>query len=389
MNSPFEKIIPNNIINPNDYYTYNNRGTLIEIHTADLHFGAMDPKIQYDILMTQLVSKVSNLNFDVFFINGDIFHHKFMSNSDVIMYASMFIDQVVQLCRNKNATLVILHGTASHDANQLKLFYHYIGTLDIRIIEHIQFEMIKGSKVLCIPEEYNMGSDYYINMLYNMGSYDMAVLHGAVKGSIFGCNEENISSNKAPVFDINSFRNCNGPIICGHVHIPGCYQQHIYYSGSPLRWQFGEEESKGFIICLHNLDSHQSYIHLEEITSFRYDTITLDDMINNDPKDIISYVSNLKSQGIDYIKIRFTENSNNVNILKKYYKNDFNTVIDASDIQFQETIKENQKANEKFQQYSYIMDDNLSPYEIFTRYVNQCKGEQFISVDELTKILSD
>ena len=66
MNSPFEKIIPNNIINPNDYYTYNNRGTLIEIHTADLHFGAMDPKIQYDILMTQLVSKVSNLNFDVF-----------------------------------------------------------------------------------------------------------------------------------------------------------------------------------------------------------------------------------------------------------------------------------------------------------------------------------
>ena len=88
-----------------------------------------------------------------------------MSNSDVIMYASMFIDQVVQLCRNKNATLVILHGTASHDANQLKLFYHYIGTLDIRIIEHIQFEMIKESKVLCIPEEYNMGSDYYTNML--------------------------------------------------------------------------------------------------------------------------------------------------------------------------------------------------------------------------------
>lgn len=379
MNSPFIKI-----------QEPTQRGTLIEIHTADLHFGAMDPKVQYDILITQMINKLINLKFDVFFINGDIFHHKFMSNSDVVMYASMFIDQVVQLCRNKNATLVILHGTASHDANQLKLFYHYIGTLDIRIVEHIQFEIIKGSRVLCIPEEYNMGSEYYMNMLYNMGSYDMAVLHGAVKGSIYGCNEENLDSNKAPVFDINSFRNCNGPIICGHVHIAGCYQNHIYYSGSPLRWQFGEEEPKGFIVCLHNLYSHQYYIHLEEITSFRYDTINLDDMLNNDPKDIINYITRLKEvEGINYIKIRFTESSNNISILKKYYKNDFNIVIDASDIQFQETIRENQKANDKFKEYEYLMDTNLSPYDIFTRYVNQCKGEQFITVDELVKILSD
>lgn len=386
-NTPFLKI--ENNMGYNGYPYYENRKTLIEVHTADLHFGAMDPKVQYDILMEQMINKIYNLQFDVFFINGDIFHHKFMSNSDVIMYASMFIDQVVQLCRNKGATLVVLHGTASHDANQLKLFYHYIGTLDIRIVEHIQFENIKGSIVLCIPEEYNMGSEYYTNMLYNMGSYDMAVLHGAVKGSIFGCNEENLNSNKAPVFDINSFKNCNGPIICGHVHIAGCFGNHIYYSGSPLRWQFGEEEPKGFIICLHNLNTHQYYIHLEEITSFRYDTINLDDMINQDPRDIIKYIDNLKASGIDYVKIRFTESSNNIGLLKKYYKNNFNIVIDASDLQFQEAVKENQKANDKFKQYEYIMDSNLSPYEIFTMYVNQCKGEQFITVDELTKILSD
>ena len=53
---------------------------MIEIHTADLHFGAMDPKVQYEILTSQLTLKVRNLNFDAFFINGDIFHHKYMSN---------------------------------------------------------------------------------------------------------------------------------------------------------------------------------------------------------------------------------------------------------------------------------------------------------------------
>ena len=90
------------------FYYYGDKNPLIEIHTADLHFGAMDPKVQYDILMEQMVNKIRDLQFDVFFINGDIFHHKFMSNSDTIMYASLFIDEVVRLCMSKNATLVLL-----------------------------------------------------------------------------------------------------------------------------------------------------------------------------------------------------------------------------------------------------------------------------------------
>ena len=40
------------------------------------------------------------------FINGDLFHHKFMSNSDVIMYALLFVDEIVKLCIQNNATLV-------------------------------------------------------------------------------------------------------------------------------------------------------------------------------------------------------------------------------------------------------------------------------------------
>ena len=205
------------------------RGTLIEIHTADLHFGAMDPRIQYEILMKEMINRIKSLRFDAFYINGDIFHHKYMSNSDVVMYASMFIDQVVQLCRKNNATLVILHGTASHDANQLKLFYHYIGTVDIRIVEHIGFEIIKGKRVLCIQEEYNMGYDYYADKLFYSGYYDGVVMHGTIKNAIFGCNQVDLNSIKAPVFDLRCFGNCRGPIICGHVHIAKCYENHIYH----------------------------------------------------------------------------------------------------------------------------------------------------------------
>ena len=364
---------------------------MIEIHTADLHFGAMDPKVQYEILSSQLTLKVRNLNFDAFFINGDIFHHKYMSNSDVIMYASKFINDIVMICIEKGATLVMLHGTGSHDANQLKLFYHYIGTpgLDIRIVETASFEDIKGTRVLCLPEQYGMGKEYYENFLKYGGVYDMAVLHGAIKGSIFGADKEDLDSAKAPVFSYDSFVNCRGPIICGHVHVSNCFNDHIYYSGSPLRWQFGEEDPKGFIVLLLDPFTHQYYVHLEEITSFKYCTYNLSDLTSMSPDQIIREISLLKSRGVDYIKIKFDNANENTNIVKEYYKNSFDTVIDVENAEFVRAIQENQKINDKYAQYNYILDPNLSPYEIFVRYVNQQQGSQFITVDDLQKLLSE
>ena len=45
----------------------------------------------------------------------------------------------------------------------------------------------------------------------------------------------------------------------------------------------------------------------------------------SDPQTIVNYVNELKSQGIDYIRLEFTKvNENNVanyNIINNYYKN--------------------------------------------------------------------
>ena len=367
------------------------RPTLVEIHTADIHFGAMDPKVQYDILMEQLVNKVATIHFDIFYINGDLFHHKFMGNSDVIFYASLFIDNVVNLCRSKGASLIILHGTASHDAGQLKLFYHYLANNnDIFIIDHAQFIITKGKRILCLPEEYNKGAFYYRQFLWYSGYYDSVCMHGNLKGAIYGCDAEDLGSNKNPTFDINSFEYCMGPIIAGHVHIGGCYQEHMYYSGSPLRWQFGEEQAKGFLIVIHNLQTHQYTVSMEEIKSFRYDTINLDEMIDCDPKEIINYLAKLKREGIDFVKVRFTKyNPSTITALKSYYKLNTEVTIDASDVEFEKTIQENQKEDEKYSKYSYLTEPNLSPTEILVRYINDQKGCEFITTDELIKILSD
>ena len=45
----------------NFFYDGQPRGQLIEVHLADLHFGAFNPKTQYDILMEQFYQPISQL----------------------------------------------------------------------------------------------------------------------------------------------------------------------------------------------------------------------------------------------------------------------------------------------------------------------------------------
>lgn len=370
------------------------RGTLIEIHTADLHFGVMNPKTQYDILCEQLLNKVVDIPFDIFSINGDIFDHKFMSNSDVVMYATMFIDNVVNMCRQKGATLFIIAGTELHDSGQLKLFYHYLAdkTVDVRIVEEVKFEYTKGAKILCIPELYNKGEEYYKNIMYTSW-YDAVFMHGTYTGSIYNPNPKGLDSDREVTFKFDDFQYCKGPIISGHVHTQGCFDKYIYYCGSPLRWRFGEEQPKGFLIVLHNLDTQEHYTYFEEIQSFRYDTFNLDHMLMCDPKDVIEYVNKLKEQGIHNIRLEFTSVDEktlpNFNIINNYYKNSNSVKIKSSYSQTQKIMRENSEVLSQYTDYDYVLDPKLSPNEIFCRYVNQQKGYQYITVDKLIEILKE
>ena len=135
---------------------------VVEVHIADIHFGAIDPGEQYMILMEQFINKISTFHFDILSIDGDIFDRKFMANSDAVMYAMAFVRNCAELCVARGATLIIISGTESHDANQIKLFYNYkdglIPGLDFRIVESAQFQYAQGLKILCIPEEYGKGS---------------------------------------------------------------------------------------------------------------------------------------------------------------------------------------------------------------------------------------
>ena len=376
----------------NFFYDNKQRGQLIEVHLADLHFGAFSPKSQYDILMEQFYNKIAMLpKVDIISIDGDIFDHKVMANSDAAMYATKFIDNLVHLSKEKNATLVILGGTYSHDFDQLKLFYHYMdnninsGT-DVRVITNIQFEYIKGARILMIPELNGLDESIYQKYFFESGWYDEAFVHGTFEGSVYG----NLVSGNSRLLTARDFIYCTGVAISGHVHKSGCFQGFYYYCGCPYRWKFGEEEEKGFLILVHDLDSRLHYVGFEPIQSSKYVTIFLDELISEDPKVICDYINSRKEkEGIDYIKVKFRVPvpGYNQTIINNYYRGNNTTFIEF--LSNEEIEKEKQEAVISENKHSYLVDNSLSDFEKFVMYVNESEGYQYITVDELTRILSE
>lgn len=366
-----------------------NRGFLVELHIADLHFGAFDPERQYNILMEQFYKPSLQLEkLDIISVDGDIFDHRVMSNSDVAMYACKFIDNLVHLAEIKNATLLIIAGTYSHDYDQLKLFYHYMDgdyskRVDVRIITSIQFEMVKGARILCIPELYGLDESVYRKVFFESGWYDAAFIHGTFKGSVYGDN-----AGMGRLLIPEDFIYCKGVAISGHIHKSGCFNGFYYYCGCPYRWKFGEEESKGFLLLVHDLDTQIHYVEFKEIISDTYITLDVDTLLSNDPQKLINELEQLRQEtGADYVKLKVSNSvsGQNKTIINQYYRNNSNTFIEflnKQEIQKKEIDKQIQDS------YNYLVDDKISDLERFVMFVNEKEGEQFITVNKLKEILN-
>lgn len=368
------------------------RGISFQVHISDIHFGIIDPKTEYDILQDQFINKIRGMPLDCISIDGDFFDRLFPSNTDAILYANLFFSELVKICKenrynNINTVLVVIAGTKNHDADQMKLFYPYLDDkeLDLRIVEKIQFEWINGCRVLCIPELYNVSKESYIEVLWKSGSYDMVFMHGSIEGGIY-----DNKMGQAKVFQPNDFGFCLGPVIAGHVHTGPSLHGFCYYNGSPIRWNFGEEEPKGFQIVLYDMDSRYYYIHKEIITSFKYDTLSIDDILLSDPQFIIKYINEKReNEGIDHIRLKCTstvDNQDTINILKEYYRLD-------KGVKFQINKKSSNVINETqsslYNQYDYLFNRSMSPYDILAKFINESQSDIMVTSDQIIGALKE
>lgn len=375
------------VVNEDHYQSF-----FVEAHIADIHFGVIDPETTYWILMKQFVEPLSQLQIlDIISINGDLFDHKFMANSNAVMYAMYFVQALVDICRQKGTTLLLISGTGSHDADQMKLFYPLmkLNDVDVRVVTTVRFEYVKGKKILCIPELYNKGEDYYNTFLNKI--YDACYMHGTFKGAIYGKNETDLNSSREPVFDLYSFGGCAGPIISGHNHVHSVWcDGDFYYCGSPIRWTFGEEQPKGWILLFHNIKERWYKVHFEPIVSFRYETIKLDEIMKSDPNTIIQYIEQIKSNGVDYLRVQFSiEDKDKIALLRSYYHNRRDVTIESSCSQIEIQNKLDEMEETQKQMMLSITDPNLSPEEKLIIYMNNKEGNSYWTVDLFSQFMEE
>lgn len=364
--------------------------TIVSI--SDIHFGALDPQYAYEQLHSQFVKRLTLIDFNILAICGDYFHSKYMGNNPNIAYGLTLMNEIVALCKMKNASLIVLAGTESHDSGQLSLFTYYLSDpmLDMYIVTDIKFLDVKGLRILCIPEKYGLPEEEYHKVLYKSGLYDICVVHGTFKNSVFGANVASLNSTHAPIFSIDHFCNCKGPIIGGHVHTPGVYGGHMYYNGSALRFRFGEEEEKGFGIVLYDNVSRRYTYNLVPIKSQKYITLNIENMVNSDPAEIIEYVKNKQiTEGIDFIRLQFTTLTDSMNIIRSYFHSSSSVKIHQIENTKTKLEEINKQITQSNSETSYLIDPSISDYDKFVMYINHEQGCNYITVDELIKLLED
>jgi len=381
------------------------------VHIADIHFGAIDPRKELEILSEQFINKISQMPFDILSIDGDLFDRKFSANSMAISCAIEFVNMCANLCLKNNATMVMISGTESHEAGQLSLFYGLGEAFGIEcfIVEHTQFINTKGLKVLCIPEEYGRGASYYDTFLKQ--TYDLAFVHGTIAGAIYGKDEEALGGAREPVFSLEAFGGCRGCIISGHVHTAQCLRGYMYYVSSPIRYRFGEEEEKGYAIVLYNPISYRHYYQFMPIKSFRYDTINIGDIVNvlshdadlNDPNILIDALKKFCDDKDDiYIRLDCSGISVTVQQILMQYLHEhkkegehiklFKTTREMTDSSQIATATVDEQGAEyaAAQGLGFLLNDAIDPFTKFVMYMNYSEqNEKFIDVDELKKLLSE
>ena len=78
-----------------------------------------------------------------------------------------------------------------------------------------------------------------------------------------------------------------------------------------------------------------------------------------------------------------------MNVVRSYFRNSGNVKLQEMNKKEKQAQQIDSAVLEKFSQYDYILDPEVSDYNKFCMYVNQSEGYDFITSDELINLLEE
>lgn len=373
---------------------------------ADLHWGVMDSNIQtsqYQYILKFL--EIYPKQIDLIVLCGDYFDTRIMLGSASAIASINWLEKLLEIAKKKNVSRVrIIRGTKEHDNDQLEALRRLEKDEFFKIfITNTVEETLPNLKVIYCPEE-NIKHDEYIEKYAdNILCYpDIGFFHGNFDNVIPSVAIKQMGDNTL-VYEYAFWDNfISGPMIAGHWH-DGVVDRKLHYIGTPDRWEFGEDEPKGFAMMKFNTEDHSyfykkilnpncpvylSYIVLTDV----YDSI---EQFQSLFQDIDQKIKELKKDG-KKVKVRIIiqitddkpSNLDFISHLRTHYLNSKRVKITVKNKLQKKRKKEEQKRQDELnKKYGFTSDTSLSQAEIIRRYIIEKKGRER-PLDKIEAILS-
>ncbi len=234
---------------------------------ADLHWEEINPEIMYRNL-EQFTYFISKMDIDLVVILGDYFSSRLPLNSNITFLSVSWMHNLIEVCKKSSVKKIrIIKGTSSHDYDQLSIFKTYEESDGFfRIFEKNTYEeTLPGLKAIYCPDENIVLSEYKELYLENMSrDINIGFFHGNFDVVLppFIADKYLNDEVKNVIFELNLWEKIvNGPLLAGHWHNSD-HIRDLFYVGSFERWEFDEDNMKGFGFLNYDTDTHKYYYHL-------------------------------------------------------------------------------------------------------------------------------
>ena len=375
----------------------------IGVHSGDIHIGVRAitaDEMKYQ-LYEQFIKPISKMMFiDFITLNGDISDCPLSFNSKMAEVYLWLFDSIVNIAKQKNAAVIVIEGTKSHDCDHLNNVKFYENDKDLEIyFVHEPTELeVKGMKIYCLPDIY-IKSDKEEKEIYKYPDkyFDYILGHGSVTETQFVKQETEHSISKNIVYDSKELlRMSKGPILFGHIHQNLRYRGRIYYINSFTRFAHAEEEPKGFMVTAYDRETSK-YIaeRVENKLAFKFNTFFMkhNEFENTDIEDIVKKIDKfIEKNNVDRLclDIQYTNTQANIakiQILRSHYgKSKIVNKMKFKSISVKEAEIIEQAEQKQGNSKDYLRDKSLRFDEKLQRFIQEEYGE-FIPIEKLQILL--
>jgi len=358
------------------------------VSLADLHFGVkhVSAASMRDQLKEHFFKTVDRMPYlDGIFILGDTLHTTTTSlNSDYSELFMWFASKIYKLARKRNATVIWIAGTLSHDGQQLSTIKHYVNNddgIDFRVYDTVEeTEIWDTYKLLILP-------DVKVKKLSDIGDklvpgrYDMILGHGTIDTMQYFVQESENMPTKTYVYDVEKLMAASkGPVMFGHIHQYQTIANKFCYVGPFTMLERGWQDA-GFVIgAIYNKDTTKfkfehylnpdsaSYTEIN-VTRHILNTIPIDEIIES----IDEIISETKEN--DLITLRITRgdeisSAEKVMMLENRYRSDRRISI-VKKIKNKQDRDREQVQKDRKDHFAYLMDETEDLPVILYRYYEE------------------